>query len=225
MNEQTNIVLILRSGGDFRIGDVYLLASHINKYWNNKIKPKIYCYTDNVEKETEVVGLTIRPLPNKQWVGWWSKMNLFSEQLNHLRPFLYMDLDTAIINNITAIVPPKDMQSNFITLRDFYNPKRLASGLMWIPDTKLMDEVYKQWLINKKRFSGDQNFIESVVKFPDLYWQDIFQGEYITTFKPNKVWRTEQPMTSAIVCFHGEPRIPKAALTVEWVKKYVNHVI
>lgn len=224
MNTSVNIVLVLKSGGDFRIGDAYLLTSHINKYWNSKIRPNIYCYTDTVDEEVKVVGLTIRPLPNSQWRGWWSKMNLFSEQLKELRPFLYMDLDTAIINYINPLIPPDDMQDKFITLRDFYRPKKLASGLMWIPDTKAIDYVYEKWLNNKKPFRGDQDFIESVAK-PDIYWQDIFQGEYITTFKPNRKWRMEQPITSAVVCFHGTPRIPEAAKKVEWVNNYVNHVI
>lgn len=225
-----NIVIIHRTGGDFRISDVYLLVTHINKYWgNSKERPNIYCYTNTVTKETKVVGLAFRPLPNSEWEGWWSKMNLFSEELKALRPFLYMDIDTVVLSSIAPLFPPKEAEHNFVTLRDFYRPNNLASGLMWIPDTPAMDEIYKKWAEdvegNMRRFKGDQNFIEYVVLKPDRFWQDISKADFITTFKPNKVWRTEMPKSSAVVCFHGIPRIPQAALSVEWVKSYVNYEI
>ena len=62
------------------------------------------------------------------------------------------------------------------------------------------------------------------------YWQDICQPDYITTFKPlngkrRGEWRTKFPVQSAVVCFHGKPRIPEAALTVEWVKEYISYEI
>lgn len=229
MNKPVNIVLVLKSGGDFKMSDVYLLAAHINRYWANKNnKPNIYCFTDLVSSERNVVGLTILPLPHPTWNGWWSKLNLFSPDLQPLRPFLYMDLDTAIVGNIDSIVPPNDKKSAFITLRDFYQPAHLASGVMWIPDTQKMNKVYYEWIANQdlvlKRFRGDQNYIETITS-ADFYWQDVFGPDFIVSFKPNKQWRTELIPQNSIVCFHGEPRIPKAALSVEWVKDYVGYVI
>lgn len=229
-----NIVIIHKSGGDFRIADVYLLVAHINKYWGeDKVRPNVYCYTDTVTKEVQVVGLTIRPLPNPEWLGWWSKMNLFSGALKELRPFLYLDIDTAVLKSIQSLFPPDNEKDKFVTLRDFYRPSQMASGVMWIPDTPLMDKVYLEWIKNVKghsnRFRGDQNFISYVVREedkPDLFWQDIsLVPELVTTFKPNNVWRTEFPTNSAVVCFHGKPRIPEAAKSVEWVKAYVSYEI
>ena len=103
-----NIVLIHRSGGDFKIADAYLLVSHIRKYWGDVDKPNISCYTDTVDKEISVVGLTICPLPNKEWKGWWAKMNLFSPELKDLRPFLYIDLDTVVLKSIKSLIPPEE---------------------------------------------------------------------------------------------------------------------
>lgn len=227
-----NIILIHRTGGDFKIGDAYLLVSHINKYWEDeKVRPKIYCFSDAVEREVSVVGLTILSMPHPEWAGWWSKMNLFSDELKPLRPFLYLDLDTAVLKSIKPLFPPKEAENKFVTLRDFYRPNNLASGLMWIPDTPLMDKIFTEWIWFKRsgsriaRMRGDQNFIESVVKKPDLFWQDISTPDFITTFKPNGVWRTEFPDKSAVVCFHGKPRIPAAANSVEWVKSYVSYEI
>lgn len=228
----TNIVIVYRSGGDFKFSDVYLLVAHINKYWKDANRPHIYCYADTVEEETHVVGLTIRPLPNKTWKGWWSKMNLFHPDLKQLRPFLYLDIDTAVISSLTRLVPK--LKNNFITLRDFYKPNHLASGVMWIPNTAYMDKIYAIWNkspeVHIKKFRGDQNFIESVTK-ADKYWQEIFSNsDAVTTFKPlnkNKrpEWRVDHPVNSTVVCFHGKPRIPKAAETVDWVHKYINYAI
>lgn len=224
----TNIVLIHRTGGDFRIADAYLLVTHIRKYWGESIMPNIYCYTDTVVRDVSVVGLTLRPLPNLEWTGWWSKMNMFSPELKELRPFLYLDLDTAVLKSIKALIPPEEQKDNFVTLRDFYRPKNLASGVMWVPDTPAMDNIHSVWSKKAKthmrRYRGDQNFIESITK-PDIYWQDICKPDYITTFKPKGVWRTEFPAKSAVVCFHGVPRIPLAANTVEWVKSYTSYEI
>jgi len=225
-----NIVIIHKSGGDFKLTDVYLLVSHINKYWNKEItKPDIYCYSDMVKYEISVVGLTIRPLPNPQWVGWWSKLNLFSPELAELRPFLYLDIDTVVLKSIDTLFPPVDKNEVFITLRDFYRPTALASGVMFVPFTNAMDNIYKEWMkgpaVHIRRFTGDQNFIQSVVTNPDLFWQDISTPDYITTFKPKKIWRTELPINSAVVCFHGKPRIPEAAKTVKWVESYVTYEI
>lgn len=228
----TNIVLIHRTGGDFRMTDVYLLASHIHKYWTNKDKPNIYCYSDSVAKEISVVGLTIRPLPNKEWAGWWAKMNLYHPDLREVRPFLYIDLDTAILKSLVDLVPPEDKKDNLVTLRDFYRPHKLASGLMWIPSVKeendKVDLVYSNWIKSPsqhiKKYRGDQDFVRAVVQ-ADLFWQDISKPDFITTFKPNNKWRTEFPSESAVVCFHGYPRIPQAASTVNWVKQYVSYEI
>ena len=106
----------------------------------------IYCFTDTVKKEVNVVGLTLLPLPNFEWKGWWAKMNLFSPELKELRPFLYMDLDTAVLKSIRALFPPEKAEGNFVALRDFYRPNKMASGLMWIPDTPLMDKVYSEYI-------------------------------------------------------------------------------
>jgi hypothetical protein len=230
MSNRPNIVLILKSGGDFKMSDVYLLVSHINKYWQNKnTKPAIYCYTDLVTEERAVVGLTIRPIPNRDWRGWWSKMNMFAPSLKELRPFLYMDIDTAVVNTIDPIIPPKDKQDQFIALRDFYRPAKTASGLMWVPNTSVVDKVYSEFIKdvkgNTRKYRGDQDFIFDTIK-ADLHWQDVFGEGYITTFKPNREWRMVLPPMAAVICFHGKPRIPEAAeKNVEWVQKYVSYAI
>lgn len=232
MTGTTNILLILRSGDDFKLQDVYLLASHINKYWQSHNRPKIYCFTDLVNKKLEVVGLTLLPFPSGNWQGWWSKMNLFSPEIKNLRPFLYFDLDTAILGDVKKLVPIDSDQNKFITLQDFYRPNRLASGVMWVPNTAYMDKIYANWIKDPvaimKKFRGDQDFIESVVK-ADLFYQSVLKENTVVSYKPRINGRIEHrikfPVNSTVVCFHGKPRIGEAASSVEWVKAYVNYEI
>ena len=109
----SNIVLILRSGGDFAFSDVNLLITHINKYWGESIRPSIYCYTDLIDTEQVLMGVTLRPLPHKEWKGWWSKMNLFHPQLREIRPYLYLDLDTVVIGSLKYLFPACSLKSSF----------------------------------------------------------------------------------------------------------------
>lgn len=229
MENRTNIVLILKSGGDFAFSDVSLLISHINKYWEEgAVRPDVYCYTDLVSEEQSLVGVTLRPLPEPSYKGWWSKLNLFHPALKELRPFLYLDLDTAILGDLKALLPNENEANQFIALRDFYRPSQFASGFMWIPNTAYMDKVFIEWNKNVEKhiikYRGDQDFIVSVT-FANSYWQDRVPADLVTTFKPNRKWRVEMPFNSSVVCFHGTPRIGEAAKKVEWVNQYISYVI
>lgn len=225
--KETNIVLVLRSGGDFKLSDVYLLATHIHKYWSSKLRPNIICFTDTIQEPHSVVGLTFKPLPVSKWTGWWSKINLFSPSLQELRPFLYLDLDTAVIGNLQNLVPQKGLVDKFIMLEDFYRKNKAASGVMWVPNNDKVNVIWNTWLFNWKtaikEYRGDQNYVEAICP-PDELWQKLI-GEVVTSFKPNRKWRTELPVKSTVVCFHGSPRIPEAAKTVEWVNDYIKYAI
>ena len=158
------------------------------------------------------------------WRGWWAKMNLFSPDLERFRPFLYLDLDTAVSGDIQALQPKEDIESHFIMLKDFYRPKKPASGFMWVPNNSTkINLVWSVWKTDPqshiKKYRGDQDFISAVVT-PDSFWQDITKGIY--TFKPTqRRWLDELPMDASIICFHGKPRIWDAAKHVQWVKKYI----
>ena len=216
MQDKHTILLVLKSGGDFNLLDVELLAGKLKKLCD---PVQIICLCDRVAPVT-FQDFTIIQMEHN-WSGWWSKMNLFSPALEHLRPFLYLDLDTAVIKSFDW---PE--YQGFIMLRDFYKTKSAASGMMWIPArndkiSKIWNEWIKysdQWM---RKCRGDQNFI-SLITDPDCFWQDIAEG--IVSFKPNSHWRKELDGTERIICFHGKPRIPVAAKTVEWVKNYVEHV-
>lgn len=229
MNKHINIVVVLRSGGDFTFQDVSLIITYIRNKWESKIPYQITCLNDRFETEQSLMGVTMKPFPVKAWKGWWSKMNLFSPELEDLRPFLYMDLDTAIISDVSKLIPNTEvLQNSFITLEDFYSPRHLASGVMWIPNGFKTNKIWNEWMRynsngKQKRFRGDQDFIRAVTS-ADTFWQRL--TDTIVSFKPLPRpirWRTEKPSTSTLCCFHGNPRIHKAAETVDWVKKYVRY--
>jgi hypothetical protein len=216
----TNVVLIYKKGGDFRATDVTLLIERLAK----RSDVHVYCFTDAVDKRWSLIDSTLIPLTNP-WPGWWSKMNLFAPELEELRPFIFFDLDTAIVGSIDDLVVEKD-QDKFITLEDFYRKGVLASGVMWIPkNSEKVKRVWENWIINPKanlsRFKGDMHFIGSIIT-ADKFFQNL--GVKIGSFKPiaGKGWLKELPKDKSVICFHGQPRIPKAAETVEWVNKYVN---
>jgi len=225
MNKPINIVLVLRTGGDFKFSDVSLIITHLKNKWKGKVIFNAICLNDKFKEETSLMGVTMKPFPNKEWKGWWSKMNLFSPELEDLRPFLYMDLDTAIIGDVSQLIPNTEtLQNAFITLEDFYRPRHIASGVMWIPNGRKTNLIWEKWnLKKKKRFRGDQDFIESVTS-ADTFWQRLTNT--IVSFKPLPrpiQWRSNKPEESILCCFHGNPRIPQAAEKIDWVKKYIRY--
>lgn len=224
MNEVLTIVLVLKSGGDFHFSDVELLTYHLNKQLTKPFK--IICLTDLFSTPTLLAdNLQLIPFEH-DWPIWWSKMNMFSPQMEQYRPFLYMDLDTLVINNIDDLFPPKG-QTLFMSLENCYYPNRPGSGLMWLPaNNEKVKLIWNTWIKNPQPYLGrsihhygDQNFIEDLTKV-DTY----FGTEKIDTFKPKpkQHWRTEYPEHLSIVYFHGFPRPSKAAQTVQWVQDYMN---
>lgn len=217
MNKQRTILLVLKRGKDFGIEDVDLITSHIHSKWKSEIKPRIIVLMDGMSKTHELVDYEIHPLTN-DYPGTWSRMQLYSPMMDEFRPFLYIDLDTAIIQSLENIFDLVTDESKFITLEDFWQPKQLATGLVWFPsDVKKTSEVWTKWLDSNQVFGFRMdNFLRQVVK-PDLYWQQITNT--VHDFKPKKnVYLNEIPENANLICFHGKPRIRECS--VEWVKKY-----
>src|SRR5512138_2980603 len=95
LNLKKTIVLVLRSGKDFGFRDVELIARHINGKWQSPVRPRIVCLWDK--------ATTHYNLGNIEYPGTWSRMQLYSPEMEQYRPFLYVDLDTAVINSLENI--------------------------------------------------------------------------------------------------------------------------
>jgi len=216
-----NVVLVLKSGGEYLLRDVFLLADQIKRK-RGILDFVVYCITDLVKEEMAMKGVHLLPM-EYNYPGWWAKMNLFAPEYAYLKPFLYIDLDTAILKKMETILPRKEYQRGFIMLRDFYRPTRPASGVMWLPrNNKKLNTIWAKWMANPVRrmtkFRGDQNFIEYCT-MPDYFFQDIQTG--VVSFKPLRRHRTMLDGTENVVCFHGTPKV-REATNVHWVNDYVN---
>ena len=219
------VVLVLRRGGVFKFFDAQLLAFHLHKHYGDGLR--VICLTDTISSNIQLHDMLLVPFFNKEWPGWWSKMNMFAPELEKYRPFLYIDLDTAIVGDFKKFMPDNNF-NKFIALSDFYRQNLLASGILWIPEgSEVITKIWNEWIKRPegiiKQFRGDQDFLRTIASKSAVKWQDLTTG--IKSFKPkSKMWLRELPADAAIVCFHGRPKIEEAAKTVPWVKKYKNEL-
>jgi len=243
------VILVLQSGGDFDLSDVVLLSHHLHKQYNGDGTLEVLCSFNLIDREFDLGTVKLIPSLNKAWDRWWCKINLFSPEMEKYRPYLFMDLDTAVVKDLQGILPPTGNEDKFITLGGFNEHKEvyekyLLSGMMWFAkDNKKISDVWGAWIKNidgiRLRFSrtGDQAFIKSVVGNPDVFWNAI--TDKVANFKPlngradkdvalgwTQAQRILDPLTkeAGIVCFHGQPRIPQAVRRVKWVNEYVNDI-
>jgi len=240
------VVLVLRSGGAFSFRDVELVSSHLHKNWHGEGKLQIICLYDKIDHPFDLVNVKLIPMSNKQWPKWWTKMNLFAPDMEQYRPFLFMDLDTAVVGDLKGVLPPIGYEDKFITLGGFNDNLTqinmyLLSGMMWFPTKNdKISQVWNKWIqnpneaIQKNHRGGDQSFIQSVITNPDVRWQNIVPNQ-IANFKPtngrfvndkeagwNQKVLDKFAKETTVVCFHGRPKIYEAAKHVGWVKDYIN---
>ena len=216
MEERKTIALVLRSGGDFKFRDVELIARHINGKWKSAQRPRIICLWDQASQHYDLGNVEIIPFSTNQ-PGTWSRIHLYSPEMEQYRPFLYVDLDTAIIQSLENIFDLVKDESNFIALEDFWQKNQLATGLVWFP--KNNPKIQKVWdAFRGKEGARMDVFLRRVIKV-DAYWQNLTKTIY--DFKPSsKRLLTEIPANANLICFHGKPRIFEA--DVPWVVSYVN---
>jgi hypothetical protein len=224
MKEIKTIVLVLKSGGDFSFRDVELITNHINGKWVSETRPRIICLWDKASESYDLGNIEILPLTNN-YKGTWSRMQLYSPEMEQYRPFLYVDLDTAVIQSLERIFNLVKDPTKFITLEDFWQKGELATGLVWFPaNYEKIKTVWDEWSKSQQvqGFRMD-TFLRKYIQ-PDLYWQQLTTKIY--DFKPKtKLVLNPLPEDADLVCFHGKPRIFQAAessLSLPWVKNYVN---
>ena len=217
MESRRTIVLVLRSGGDFSFRDVQLITDHINGKWKSEIRPRIICLWDKATEHYDLGNVELIPLNNEQ-PGTWARIQTYSPEMEQYRPFLYVDLDTAVINSIENIFDLVEDQSQFIVLEDFWQKGRMATGLVWFPANS--EKVKTVW--DKFKGSGGSrmdNYLRNVIT-PDAFWQNLTGS--IRDFKPSKNALLEElPSDTNLVCFHGKPRVFNAQ-AIPWVKQYVE---
>jgi hypothetical protein len=171
---------------------------------------------DKTTTHYDLGGFEVIPLPNTL-PGTWSRMELYSPSMEQYRPFLYIDLDTAVINSLERLIDIIPDRLKFITLQDFWQVGQLATGLVWFPAGS--EKIKKVW----ESFNGPTGkrmdaYLRSVIH-PDLFWQNITDTIY--DFKPkSKQLLNSIPYGANLICFHGKPRILQA-IGLDWVNNYV----
>lgn len=215
MRDELRIFLVLKSGGNYGVRDVELIARKLHFHADNL---RIFCLSDT---EADVQGVTFLKMIY-DWPRWWGRMALYSPRFFNVRPFLFIDLDTIVLGDINKLVEEIENKEQYVTLSDFYQKGQLASGIVWYPKhNKKINSVWIAWV--KSGFAANErkrmDYFLRTVTSPDKFWQQI--TDKIEDFKPLRQPLLQRPKPETIlVCLHGKPSIWQA--DVEWVKKYRN---
>ena len=218
MNKQKTIVLLLRSGGDFSMNDVALITYHILTKWESPIPPRILCLWDKATHAYDLGTFQVLPYSSNGTYGTWDRIQLYGPEMEQYKPFLYLDLDTAIIQSVEKIFDLVKDPDQFITLEDFWMKGALATGVVWFPANN--EKTRSVW-VNFKKPNGSRmdKYIRTICD-ADMYWQHLTKD--IIDFKPRtRLFLEKVPEHAVLVCFHGKPRIPMAT-HIPWVREYVD---
>ena len=220
MSDQIHtVVLVLKDGKGFSFRDVELITNHINNKWKSDARPRIICLWNKALQHYDLGNFELMPLTN-DWPGTWSRMALYSPEMEQYRPFLYLDLDTAVIDSLENIFELVKNPSMFITLEDFWQKGLLATGVAWIPaGSNKIRKIWKAWKKDEgAKGSRMDNFLRKV-SVQDAFWQNLTNT--IHDFKPRKGGKlTAIPKGANLICFHGRPRIHDT--DINWVKDYAT---
>jgi len=216
------VALVLYESQDFTFRDVQLICVHLRNKWRTSVDElQIICFWNKASREYDLGWVRIIPL-DKKWPKWWSRMILYSPEVEHLRPFLYLDLDTVIVNSIENIFNLVTDETKYITLEDFGQPQRLATPVVWFPkQSAKIDSVWKAWTKQIEMPQGRMDYFLRNYTKQDLFWQQITNT--IIDFKPRRNDLLKNVNKDAnLILFHGKPRIFEAAETINWVNDYVK---
>jgi len=149
-------------------------------------------------------------IDHRSFRGWWSKMEVFRPENRHLRPCLFIDLDTIVIGSLAPFFE-LDLTKLWL-IRDLFQPnKKSNSGLFIAPEDGLSDEIWTQ-AVKHRKYDNDQDG-DFLSKFPHEKLQDHVTG--ILSYKSDQLY--DSPKKARIVCFHGKPKPHK---TEGWAKEH-----
>ena len=179
-----NRVVLVRQGGSYDPHYVKLLTDQIKTF---NPEASVITLTD----QGDTPGRTI-PL----WhglKGWWAKLELFAPETRHIRPFLYIDLDSYVLGPVTRYFGGR----RFTMTRDFMGCSPANSSVMWVP--KGCERIWATFWEEPRRHMqeagsrGDQYFLG---RFAEHLFEDV---------KSYRVDCLEAPQGS-IIQFHGKPK-------------------
>jgi hypothetical protein len=216
------VALVLYESQDFTFRDVQLICIHLRNKWTLvKDELQIILFWNKASQPYDLGWVKIIPL-KKDWPRWWSRMILYSPEVEQYRPFLYLDLDTAVINSIENVFNLVTDESKYITLEDFGQPKQLATPVVWFPkQSAKLDSVWNAWTKVQNTPPSRMDYFLRRVTRQDLFWQQITNT--IIDFKPrSREFLQKVTKDTNLVLFHGQPRIFDAAKSISWVNDYIK---
>lgn len=196
-----SVLCVLRSGGCYTPEYVERLFAGVDKHINHPYS--FTCFTDT---KLNIPGVLCIPLLYN-WVGWWSKIEIFRQ----IGSCLFFDLDTMIIGDIgpiARVVTEADSLSMWM-LRSFRSGvSGFMSGVMaWNGDCSNLYKMFR-YEVHSRNYRGDQDYLS--VKAPGVCGsvgavQDLVLPGGIVSYK-HHVRGCGVPKEARIVCFHGRPR-------------------
>lgn len=207
-----------------------MITKHVPRYAFNDVsatgrRPNIICLTDQPE-DVEGVQM-IRLTPDKLNEGWWAKMLLFNPQLrgDYSRPTIYFDLDTVIVDDLTALVDYAIASTEFAICANFTKragnlnyPCNYGSCVMIFP-AGFGAEVYHSYLGYWQHAQeiagayGDQFIIEKMLPSARLL-QDVMPSGY---FVGRRQFDVVRPKDVRLLIFAG--KVKPHNTTIEWIKE------
>lgn len=182
---------VLRGGREYTVEHVHKLRDMVQEH---APEMQFVCLTDS-SPQCERIPL------EKNYPGWWAKMELFKLQ----GPVLYMDLDTVICGDMSYWLD-QIKHSNFAILRDVYRGERepyaMQSSIMyWSGD---MSDIWEEFSANPdfSHPNGDQGWLEQHLD-DVLYIQDVTDD--VVSYKAH-IQKGYDKHKASVIFFHGKPR-------------------
>lgn len=182
---------VLRGGREYTVEHVHKLRDMVQEH---APEMQFVCLTDS-SPQCERIPL------EKNYPGWWAKMELFKLQ----GPVLYMDLDTVICGDMSHWID-QIKHSNFAILRDVYRGERepyaMQSSIMyWSGD---MSDIWEEFSANSdfSHPNGDQGWLEQHLG-DVLYIQDVTDD--VVSYKAH-IQKGYDKHKANVIFFHGKPR-------------------
>ena len=142
---------------------------------------------------------------------WWCLLEWFAPWNKHLRPLLWIDLDTYVFD----LSPFDELDPTLLwMLTDFNHPQKSEAGIMLVP--KAVDHIWQALLkltIRPKAPAG-----QFIAQFNHRNLQNHVNGIY--SYKRHA--QAECPTDATVVCFHG---FPKPHESKGWSRAYWNSLI
>ena len=208
---------------DFYVERLYnMLSRHVHGSF------ELTCFTDRKRE----ISADIRQVDCSSWgyEGWFNKIKLFDVDEMPATEFYYFDMTLIIRSNLGKLFEfAQRSKADLVAVKD-WNYDVLNSCVMRITRSEMSQviwETFRDREYGEEKFAGDQNFIDAVIKRKKLESTvDYFPEELIVAYRSllklhrkDPVAAKEQLEQSAIVKFHGNPRMTDILSPLSFFKR------